>query len=156
MITLSKGITWFFHRKTTNNASYFTLYTSEKIIWYIITVLDSFSELLVRFFDRQMLEVAHLKNHLVRWLLFCFFIYLLILSNVEGLSNRVHLMKRSRRSLNNGVVSTENLKGRPGQGYYIAIEFGTPPQRVSKRYYIIDFSFFFLWQRNWFNVWTSK
>lgn len=26
--------------------------------------------------------------------------------------------------------TTDNLKGRPGQGYYIAIELGTPPQRV--------------------------
>ena len=31
-------------------------------------------------------------------------------------------------------VPTENLKGRPGKGYYIAVEMGTPPQRVNINY----------------------
>ena len=47
------------------------------------------------------------------------------------------LIKRRRSSLSSvlssseDVTTTENLKGRPGQGYYIAILIGTPPQRVS-------------------------
>ena len=42
-------------------------------------------------------------------------------------------------------VPTENLKGRPGQGYYIAVEVGSPPQRVCRvfsllsRYHVLHF-----------------
>lgn len=40
-------------------------------------------------------------------------------------------LMRTKRGLKDGKgVPTENLKGRPGQGYYIAVELGTPPQRV--------------------------
>lgn len=43
---------------------------------------------------------------------------------------------RTRRGLRDiRGVPTENLKGRPGQGYYIAVEVGTPPQRVSDLIY---------------------
>ena len=39
------------------------------------------------------------------------------------------------------MMTTENLKGRPGQGYYIAILIGTPPQRVSFSSFFIIHSF---------------
>ncbi|XP_066934058.1 beta-secretase 1-like [Clytia hemisphaerica] len=47
-----------------------------------------------------------------------------------GGSKKFPLMKR-RNQATKDVVTTENLKGRPGQGYYIAILFGTPPQRIN-------------------------
>ena len=40
------------------------------------------------------------------------------------------LMRSRRAAIGKDDSSSENLKGRPGQGYYIAIELGTPPQRV--------------------------
>ena len=39
-------------------------------------------------------------------------------------------LRRNARNAKGGNQNTENLKGRPGQGYYIALEIGTPPQRV--------------------------
>lgn len=46
----------------------------------------------------------------------------------------VSLMRTRRGSKDKTGIPTENLKGRPGQGYYIAVELGTPPQRVSGDY----------------------
>jgi len=44
---------------------------------------------------------------------------------------------RTKRDLRDSRGNpTENLKGRPGQGYYIATDLGTPAQRVSG----VDFS----------------
>eukprot|EP00794_Sanderia_malayensis_P011178 gene11178-12352_t len=41
-------------------------------------------------------------------------------------------LMRTRRGLRDvRGVPTENLKGRPGQGYYIAVEVGIPPQRMN-------------------------
>lgn len=48
--------------------------------------------------------------------------------------NRIYRMPllRTKRDLHDKQgIPTENLKGRPGQGYYIAANLGTPPQRVS-------------------------
>ena len=45
-------------------------------------------------------------------------------------SKKFPLIRRARATQDD-VTTTENLKGRPGQGYYIAILIGTPPQRVS-------------------------
>lgn len=42
----------------------------------------------------------------------------------------ISLMRTRRGSKDKTGIPTENLKGRPGQGYYIAVELGTPPQRV--------------------------
>ena len=44
---------------------------------------------------------------------------------------RFPLMRTKRGLRDLRGVPTENLKGRPGQGYYIAVEVGSPPQRVS-------------------------
>ena len=44
---------------------------------------------------------------------------------------RFPLMRTKRGLRDIRGVPTENLKGRPGQGYYIAVEVGSPPQRVS-------------------------
>ena len=46
----------------------------------------------------------------------------------------VSLMRARRGSKDKTGIPTENLKGRPGQGYYIAVELGTPPQRVREDY----------------------
>ena len=46
----------------------------------------------------------------------------------------VSLMRARRGSKDKTGIPTENLKGRPGQGYYIAVELGTPPQRVREYY----------------------
>ena len=41
-------------------------------------------------------------------------------------------LRRTKRDLRDSRGNpTENLKGRPGQGYYIATDLGTPAQRVS-------------------------
>lgn len=57
-------------------------------------------------------------------------------------SHRIPLIrtKRDLRDLNG--VPMENLKGRPGQGYYIATNLGKPPQRVSKT--LIFFSIYII------------
>ena len=50
--------------------------------------------------------------------------------------NKIYRMPllRTKRDLHDKQgIPTENLKGRPGQGYYIAANLGTPPQRVSSR-----------------------
>lgn len=82
--------------------------------------------------------VLHVMGHYARFLwLYC----LLILLNTIDLSwegkiakkrkFRIPLM-RSKRDLQDSLeVPTENLKGRPGQGYYISTLLGSPPQRVS-------------------------
>jgi len=43
----------------------------------------------------------------------------------------VSLMMTKRGLKDKTGIPTENLKGRPGQGYYIAVELGTPPQRIN-------------------------
>ena len=50
--------------------------------------------------------------------------------NRNGVSVPLRRTKRGLKDMKG--VPTENLKGRPGQGYYIAVEMGTPPQRVCK------------------------
>lgn len=41
-------------------------------------------------------------------------------------------LRRTKRDLRDSRGNpTENLKGRPGQGYFIATDLGTPAQRVS-------------------------
>lgn len=42
-------------------------------------------------------------------------------------------MKLPKRTIQKREIQTyrDNLQGRPGQGYYIAIQLGTPPQLVS-------------------------
>ena len=43
-------------------------------------------------------------------------------------------LRRTKRDLRDSRGNpTENLKGRPGQGYYISTDLGSPPQRVSNR-----------------------
>jgi len=44
---------------------------------------------------------------------------------------RFPLMRTKRGLRDLRGVPTENLKGRPGQGYYIAVEVGSPPQRMN-------------------------
>eukprot|EP00112_Aurelia_sp_Birch-Aquarium-sp1_P021149 Seg562.4 transcript_id=Seg562.4/GoldUCD/mRNA.D3Y31 product="Beta-secretase 1" protein_id=Seg562.4/GoldUCD/D3Y31 len=44
---------------------------------------------------------------------------------------RFPLMRTKRGLRDIRGVPTENLKGRPGQGYYIAVEVGSPPQRIN-------------------------
>ena len=54
-----------------------------------------------------------------------------IYSNNAGITKRVVVsLMRTKRGYDRSI-SAENLKGRPGQGYYIAIEIGTPPQRMN-------------------------
>lgn len=46
-------------------------------------------------------------------------------------------LRRTKRDLRDSRGNpTENLKGRPGQGYFIATDLGTPAQRVSKAHLI--------------------
>lgn len=45
-------------------------------------------------------------------------------------------LRRTKRDLRDSRGNpTENLKGRPGQGYYISTDLGSPPLRVSKGLY---------------------
>lgn len=46
-------------------------------------------------------------------------------------SYSVPLLRTKRGLRDSRGNPTENLKGRPGQGYYIATDLGTPAQRVS-------------------------
>lgn len=46
-------------------------------------------------------------------------------------SYSVPLLRTKRDLRDSRGNPTENLKGRPGQGYYIATDLGTPAQRVS-------------------------
>lgn len=54
-------------------------------------------------------------------------------NNIENKKSRVSFdLMRTKRGLHDSKgIPTENLKGRPGQGYYIAMEIGTPPQRMN-------------------------
>ena len=47
-------------------------------------------------------------------------------------SYSVPLLRTKRDLRDSRGNPTENLKGRPGQGYYIATDLGTPSQRVSR------------------------
>lgn len=49
-------------------------------------------------------------------------------------SYSVPLLRTKRDLRDSRGNPTENLKGRPGQGYYIATDLGTPPQRVSYKW----------------------
>ena len=42
-------------------------------------------------------------------------------------------MKLAKRTIEKREIQSyrDNLQGRPGQGYYVAIQLGTPPQFVS-------------------------
>lgn len=46
-------------------------------------------------------------------------------------SHRIPLIRTKKDLRDVNGVPMENLKGRPGQGYYIATNLGKPPQRVS-------------------------
>lgn len=70
----------------------------------------------------------------------CVLAVLLILSSFEASWQGKHGKKgsysvpllRTKRDLRDSRGNpTENLKGRPGQGYYISTDLGTPAQRVS-------------------------
>lgn len=50
-------------------------------------------------------------------------------------SYSVPLLRTKRDLRDSRGNPTENLKGRPGQGYYIATDLGTPAQRVSDAYF---------------------
>lgn len=50
-------------------------------------------------------------------------------------SYSVPLLRTKRDLKDSRGNPTENLKGRPGQGYYIATDLGTPAQRVSDAYF---------------------
>ena len=71
----------------------------------------------------------------------CVFVFMLILSsfgasweeqNRKKGSYSVPLLRTKRDLRDSRGNPTENLKGRPGQGYYIATDLGTPAQRVSR------------------------
>ena len=47
---------------------------------------------------------------------------------------RIPMLRTKRDLRDKQGIPTENLKGRPGQGYYIAANLGNPPQRVSSSY----------------------
>lgn len=51
--------------------------------------------------------------------------------NAKQKAYRIPLLRTKRDLRDKQGIPTENLKGRPGQGYYIAANLGTPPQRVS-------------------------
>ena len=70
----------------------------------------------------------------------CVFVVVLILSSFHASwektpgkkgSYSVPLLRTKRDLRDSRGNPTENLKGRPGQGYYIATDLGTPAQRVS-------------------------
>jgi len=49
-------------------------------------------------------------------------------------SHRIPLIRTKKDLRDSNGVPMENLKGRPGQGYYIATNLGNPPQRVSRMF----------------------
>lgn len=70
----------------------------------------------------------------------CVFVVVLILSSFGASweeksrkkgSYSVPLLRTKRDLRDSSGNPTENLKGRPGQGYYIATDLGSPAQRVS-------------------------
>ena len=65
--------------------------------------------------------------HVFLVLIFC----LKLISGGKKGSYRVPLLRSKRDLRDSRGNPTENLKGRPGQGYYIATDLGTPAQRVS-------------------------
>lgn len=52
--------------------------------------------------------------------------------SARKMSFSIPLRRRTKRYFDDAnLYNNENLKGRPGQGYYIAIEIGSPPQRLN-------------------------
>ena len=73
-----------------------------------------------------------LLKHLISFTLASLLIYEVCMARAAKVKRYSYPLMRTRRGLRDiRGVPTENLKGRPGQGYYIAVEVGTPSQRVS-------------------------